>query len=240
MLHLRSEYFATPHLKAFYKFNPSTMKTKQVLLRSFAIMGTMIFVFALSCKPGDQTEAMSAPVDPPKQIISIDQAATMFKEYSNRRVPQVVAALDSTEQENFIPARYTEFDYKVIKQYMAYIEQEAAAANTEIESLRIYYAVYPPGMGGKSKKSTVFLVPAAEIDGENRAFEVRTEGERTEAVAIPWDFGTGVEQMGMHTQKDQRQYATFGPAPFNSTTSAVQGDRSLVLNDGNTAPPPWH
>lgn len=216
------------------------MKTKHIVQRTFMPLAAMALVLNLGCKPEGESKAAAEEVQRPKQIISKDQAAAMFKQYSRDRVPCAVAAQDSTEQESFIAARYTEFDYDVIKEYMAYIEQEATAANKEIETLRIYYAVYPPGMGGKSKKATVFLVPAADFDGKNRAFEVMKEGERAEAVAIPWDFGTGVEQVGMQSKQSQRQYATFGPAPFSSPATAVQPNGSLVLNDGNTAPPPYN
>jgi len=216
------------------------MRTKQTIRRPFAGIVAMSLVLTMACKPGGETKSDDTNVDPPKQIISKDRAANLFKEYTRDRVPYILSAQDTAEQKDFIPARYTEFDYDVIKQYIDYIEQEAAAANKEIETLRIYYAVYPPGTGSKSKKSTVFLVPSADFEGKNRAFEVRQEEESTEAVAIPWDFGTGVQQMGMQMQQDQRQYATFGPAPASAETLTVQGNRSLVLNDGNTSPPPYN
>lgn len=213
------------------------MKTKQAIRRLFMGIIAMFLILFTACETGGQSKVEKKPVDPPKQIISKDTAAILFKEYTRGRVPQVIAALDTAAQENFIPARYTEFEYDVIKKYIDYIEQEAKAANKEIETLRIYYAVYPPGMGSKSKKSTVFLVPATEFEGKNRAFEVRKDGESTEAVPIPWDFGTGIKQMGMQVQHNQRQYATFGPSP---ATTTVQSNKSLVLNDGNTAPPPYN
>lgn len=142
------------------------------------------------------------------------------------------------QDSTFIPARYTEFKFEVIKDYIKYIEQEAKTADKKIETLRIYYAVYPEGRGIRSNKTTVFLVPSADFNGENKAFQISMEGERIEADTIPWDFGTGAKKMSMHFEQDQRQYATFGPLPASS--APVQDYRSLVLNDGSTAPPPYH
>ena len=216
------------------------MKTKQTIRRSVMGLLAMTLILSMGCEQEKEARSEEGPVDPPKQIISIEDAATLFKEYTEGRVPHVVAALDSTEQESFVPARYTDFDYKVIKEYIAYIEQEAKAAKKDIKTLRIYYGVYPSDKGDKSKKATVFLVPSTDFNGENMAFQVSRVGESTEAVPIPWDFGTGIKEMGMQMQQDQRQYATFGPMPASSAPAPVQRNGSLVLNDGNTAPPPYN
>ena len=214
------------------------MKTKQTMQRSIMGIAAMACILLSGCEQGSDTK-MVEEVDPPGQIISKEQAAKLFEEYTSSRVPCAVAAQDSSAQESFVPARYTEFDYKVIKEYIAYIEQEAKAAKKEIQTLRVYYAVYPPDSEKDRNKTTVFLVPSTDFDGKNRAFEVSRDGESTQAVPIPWDFGTGVKQMGMHSAQDQRQYATFGPSPTPSAP-LVQPGGSLVLNDGTTAPPPYN
>lgn len=217
------------------------MKTRQTIRHAFIGLGVLSLIFSMSCKPdGEDTQAEGKPVDRPGQIITVERAATLFKEYTERRVPHVVMELDSAEQEQFIPARYTDFDYEVIKQYISYIEQEAAAAKKDIKSLRIYYAVYPPNNGNRSKKSTVFLVPTTEFEGENRAFKVDHQNGEAVATAIPWDFGTGIKQVGMSEAPVQRQYATFGPAPAKLNATPALSNGSLILNEGNTAPPPWH
>ena len=215
------------------------MKTKQTIRRSFLSIAAMSLILFTACENGGETKSVER-VDPPKQIISKEQAAVLFQEYTNSRVPCAVAAQDSAAQEAFVPARYTEFDFKVIKKYIEYIDQEAKAAKKEIKTLRVYYAVYPPDSEKDKNKTTVFMVPSTDFDGKNMAFEVHREGESTEAVAIPWDFGTGIKQMGMNVQQDQRQFAGFTLKPFSHYVGSTYSNGSLVLNDGTTAPPPYN
>lgn len=209
-------------------------------MQSIISISAMTLILTLGCKPEGETRTASEDVDRPGQIITVERAASLFKEYTDKRVPHVLMELDSAEQAQYIPARYTEFDFDVIKQYISYIEQEAGSAQKDIKSLRIYYAVYPPNTGNKSKKSTVFLVPTTDFGDVNRAFKVDHENGKAIATAIPWDFGTGVEQVGMSEASNQRQHASFGPAPANLNATPPLSNGSLILNDGNTAPPPWN
>ena len=216
------------------------MKSKQNILTSVCSLAVLSMIFLGSCAEPKSDCPCEDPkeVEEPKGIITEEEAAVLFKEYTEKRVADRIAKKDTAEQKSFEPARYTEFDFKIIKQYIKYIEQEAKAADTEIETLRIYYAVYPEGRGDRSNKTTVFLVPAADFDGKNKAFQIGMIGERAAADTIPWDFGTDVRKMSLYAPKDQRQYGTFGPSPVPN--APVQGNRSLVLNDGSTSPPPYH
>ena len=214
------------------------MKTNQTIRHSLMGIAAMVCMLFISCTGETGTKSDGEAVKPPEQIISEEDAAKLFQGYTDSREACAIAAQDSAAQASFIPARYTEFDFKVIKDYIKYIEQEAKAVDTEIETLRIYYAVYPKDKGDRSNKTTVFLVPAADFNGENKAFQIGMIGERAAADSIPWDFGTGAKKYNYSNTKDQRQQAGFVPIPASS--APVQGNKSLVLNDGSTAPPPWH
>lgn len=178
-------------------------------------------------------------VKPPEGIIEYDDAAELFKNYTDMRSP----IIENYEREvrskpDFIPTRYTEFSFKELQQYMAYIEQEAKAAEVEIQTVRIYLGTYSSERIKSPDHNTVFLVPTTEFDKVNKAFEIVDDNGRPRANALPMDFGTGLKEMGMFIKEERRQYAGIGTMPASS--APVQGGKSLVLNDGSTAPPPWN
>ena len=118
-------------------------------------------------------------IDPPKQIISVEQAREMYDAYSQRRVPLIQKYEDSISSDStkFTPTRYAEYDFEAIKQYIAYIEQEAKDADIQISTLRFYLSNYPDGEkfgdGNDIKyprRNTFFVVPTMAYQGNNVGF----------------------------------------------------------------------
>ena len=216
------------------------MKTKQTIHRFIGFLFLGMLILIASCQPCDcEDSAVSA--DEPKGIISTEEAKELFKGYTSERVPKVLSAVDSAEREGFLPTRYIAFNYKNIKNYMAYIEGKANSVDVDIDTLRIYLGVYSKNHPRDGGKATVFLVPAtSSLDGKSRAFHIAEEGGRKFADSIPWNFGTDIKQMGQLMEKEPRQYAGFGPSPLKTNIGPVLLNGSLILNDGNSAPPPWH
>ncbi len=221
-------------------------------------------------------------VEAPKQvIIPIEEAKTAYETYGKRRLPLIQRYEDSinrnryygkTKQQHiqqnknndgdqaneapapFDVARYVYYDYKTIKQYMAYIEQEAKLAGVEISTLRFYFSNYPDETYfPKSKDSilhprqnSLLISPTIKKgDGDFLFYIDDTNKEDPKAVILDSGFGRmkGIET-GFVNPKNNRTYASFIPSPPNSkpnTTALLpyQNGKSLTSNRGNGAPPPY-
>jgi len=142
------------------------MKNAKQLLCNVAALAALTFIFT-SCNETGKTK-LPEPEKPevlaPSEIVEINHAKSMYDNYTNRRVPliqhyedsinrgkgnekikmqeQKMAAQEGTAKP-FDVARFVYYDYKTIKQYMDYIEQEADAAGVEISTLRFYFSNYP-------------------------------------------------------------------------------------------------
>jgi len=216
------------------------MKTKQTIDRFIGFLFLGMLILVASCQPCDCKDS-AVSTDEPKGIISTEEATELFKGYSSERVPKVLSAIDSVKREDFIPTRYVEFSFENIKNYIAYIEARATSVEVDIDSLRIYFGVYSKNRPQNGGKTTVFLVPATStLDGKSRAFHIAEKDGRQFADSLPWNFGTDIKQMGLLLEKEPRQYAGFGPSLMNTNAVPAVLNGSLILNDGNSAPPPWH
>ncbi len=184
-------------------------------------------------------EAVKAPA----QIISMDEAQKLFDTYGERRVPLIERfEIPNAEAGAFEAARFTSFDYTTIKQYLAFIEQEADSADVDISSLRLYFGNYPSrdelGEGvaeEDARKNTIFIVPTLKKDGQEYGFFIQ-EGPDGQRKAVPLvERGGAAQGMGGLKEAESRSYAGFAPvsAPF-----LLPGNQSLILNRGNTGPPP--
>ena len=128
-----------------------------------------------SCnKPCDCEEAEAPVTGAPSNIIPLTTADSLYQNYGNSRVSLIEMAENITEEGDTIPkddvnykkaTRAVKFSYKELKQYLAYIEQEADAAGVDILELRVYFGKYQNTFKQKNKKgrATVFLNPASEF-----------------------------------------------------------------------------
>ena len=128
-----------------------------------------------SCDEPCDCEGDEAPIlGAPSNIIPLASADSLYKNYGNSRVDLIELAENITEEGDTIPkedARYKKatravrLPYKQLKEYLAYIEQEADTAGVEIVELRVYFGKYNNSFIEKTKKgrATVFLNPATEF-----------------------------------------------------------------------------
>jgi len=128
-----------------------------------------------SCDEPCDCEGDEAPIlGVPSNIIPLASADSLYKNYGNSRVDLIELAENITEEGDTIPkedARYKKatravrLPYKQLKEYLAYIEQEADTAGVEIVELRVYFGKYNDTFIEKNKKgrATVFLNPATEF-----------------------------------------------------------------------------
>jgi len=186
------------------------------------------------------------PVSRPDQIISIQEAQSLFENYAKNRVPLIEAYETKREPEiKFDVARFTSFDYATIKQYMAFIEQEAAKADVEISSLRFYFANYPNKNtfedGEKithPRQNSIFIVPTLMENGREFNFYTTGDGQQgRKAVKISNFAIPDLKGVGKLREENKHTYAGFN-LNFSLNSPWYQNDESLILNRGNSAPPP--
>ncbi|NJB72573.1 hypothetical protein GGR42_003064 [Saonia flava] len=215
------------------------MKNVKKLILSLCCLSILSFNL-IGCKEvkdpkNEETPAQEevAEVDPPKQIITNEEAKNLYDDYDRNVVP----LLEGIEGAAKPAARFVEYDLDSIKQYIAYVEQEAALADsTEVKTLRFYFGKYKKSK--KSGKNTVFIVPTTQFEGinYNQGFyiEVAADGTKT---AMPIS-GSGKEK-GMGSAGDtttKKAYASMLPTPSKNPTYFAK--QSLTMNRGTEGPPP--
>lgn len=196
-----------------------------------------ILLFASSCQEGPKKEEPIEPVSPPRGIISLVESKSLYDNYSRHRLDMIQKyELERKPDEAFVPARYSDFDYATIKQYLAFVEQEAKEAQVDISTLRIYFANYPDKEhfpdGEKvvhPRQNSIFMVPTMKVDGQNWGFYIGADGK---AKLIKGAVGeTGI---GQTSAQGERAQASMVPS-----LSAAYDEQSLNLNHGNSEPPPY-
>ncbi len=179
---------------------------------------------------------------PPKEnIISVERAQEMYDAYSQRRVPIIQKYEDSIVRDSskFTPTRYAEYDLNTIKQYIAYIEHEANAANVEIKTLRFYLTNYPNssafpnGDAVKYPRRNSFLVlPTMAYEGNNVGFSVEEKDGKYTAVPI------SKRPARLEGNQDNGQMNEAGFFVTNNATMQGGGTNSLIMNESQLSPPP--
>jgi len=225
-----------------------TQKTFATVLFSFLLL----FVF-INCAEKKKEDRQDDPpieqeeVAPPKQIVELNQAKETYDNYTRRRVGIIEKSEGSKpDGSKFDATRYTHYDIATIKQYIAYIEQEAKRANVEIASLRFYLSNYPDTTSFKNgnevvhpRQNSVFLVPTTTKDGLEYPFMLEDKDGKWEAVLLSGQLDPlGEKGMGMQQEKRTKNYAGF--APNSATLNLSHHEKSFFLNEGGSAPPPYH
>lgn len=239
----------------------------------YGVLVTTMFAFLFySCngeakKPREEDKS---EVLAPAQIVEIPQAKSMYDHYTVRRVPLIQRYEDSinrgrgydkiqlqdqnkaANQEDSAPkpfdvGRFVYYDYETIKQYMAYIEQEAEAAGVEISTLRFYYSNYPdeaffPNTKDSIKhprQNSIMLSPTYNDGKRETLFYVVRGAEGPEAIPLNDDFGE-FKGLGHSSKAGTKSYASFLPSLTGTkanVTYSLQGGGSLTMNRGSGVPP---
>ncbi|MEM9000425.1 MAG: hypothetical protein AAGB24_09175 [Bacteroidota bacterium] len=182
-------------------------------------------------------------VKPPDDIVTLEEAKSIYDNYSKFRVNLIhdFETQVRAPEEKFIPARFVDFDYETIKQYIAYVDQEAAKAGVKkVTKLRMYFANYPEEEkfpDGKAvmypRQNSIFILPTLDVNGENAGFYIGKDGK---AELIQKWTETMQKEMGLAEQKNQKALAGF--APNFSLAPPLYNGGSLTLNYGSGGPPP--
>lgn len=192
------------------------MKTIKLLALLFV---SVIILEGCNEKPAHPTEGGSIP--PPKIIIDVQEAEDMYHRYGKDIVPIL-----EKNNPNLKATRSLSIDYKTLKDYLAFIEQEAEEANdTKISGLRIYFAKYEDSKN--DGRATVFLNPIMEAGAigdlrDDVSFAIKTEDGKSTAVPV-----------GKLIKKP-----TTGSNRADLTMPIQNGVQSLAANDFPWSPPP--
>lgn len=245
------------------------MKKAKQPLQKMAVLAILIFT-CINCNNTNKTDAQQnakPEVLAPSQIVEIDQAKSMYDNYTSRRAPLIQRYEDSINRGNdntkaqqqtqktqkqegevkpFDVARFVSYDYKTIKQYIAYIEQEAEVAGVEISTLRFYFSNYPdkelfPGTKEELKhprQNSILLSPTIQKGEHDHLFYITQGVDKPEAVILNDDFGT-VKGMGLIESGDEISHASFIPNFFKPNVNPVYAGKSLTMNRGGSSPPPY-
>ena len=133
---------------------------------------TCLFVFSSCCEKQNS--------DKPKQAISYDQAKNLQQEYIRTRVEPALKAALSSGIERKEDVRDVTFDLEAVKQYIAYVEKEAAKKGVKNGlGLRVYLGAY------ENSEVTMFFMPTKKkepIKGANNFFYFEPDDEIIEDV----------------------------------------------------------
>ncbi|TFG73505.1 MAG: hypothetical protein E4H26_09730 [Flavobacteriales bacterium] len=237
------------------------------------LLALLILIGSSGCNPKVDREMPEAvSVKAPNQIIEIDEAKSFYDDYTLRRVPLIQKYEDSINQgratgtkqqmqqntdnekataagvaegAKFDVARYVYYDYATLKQYMAYLEQEAKLANVEISTMRLYFSNYPDDSKYvHPRQNSIMLSPTVKRGDRDYLFYIGELDGKAEAVLLNNDFGPMQPSgMGNASTQDGKSHASFVPSLGTTHPNAavlIQEGKSLTLNRGNGVPPPYN
>mgnify|MGYP003643074166 CR=1 FL=1 len=228
------------------------MKNLKRICTKLCFGAVIIFSF-ISCEQKKEKSPEKEPeptvVDAPRQIVTVAQAKSMYDSYGERRVGLIEQYENELAPEKkFDVARFGYYDYNTIKEYMTYIEQEAKKADVEISSLRFYFSNYPDKKtfeDGREikhpKQNSFFIIPAVK-DKNNReyGFYIREEDNGKNVPVLLTDNLEPKKDGDMDRQKSQESKSEASFMPTAPPAPLFVKNKSLVLNEANMVPPPYH
>lgn len=206
----------------------------------------LILILFVSCKPIIEKE----DIDAPEKIISIQEAKDLYDTYTERRLPIIKEFEENNHYDStfvFEPTRYGWYDYATIKQYLAYIEQEAEEAGVEISGLQFYMANYPEEKTFADQKkvpfprrNTFFIVPTMKYKKENMAFCIGWEDNGKKKPVLLREIIPRLKANGaVNTTGGQAIFAYKNrDSGDDGTSDSTNNENSLILNESNLVPPP--
>nr|WP_299342025.1 hypothetical protein [Allomuricauda sp.] len=211
------------------------------------LFGCTFFLF-ISCQqkvkkdeqPSEEPEVDTQEmVEAPEDIISLKESKQLYDNYTKSRVAAIMSyERETNEDPDFEVARYVDFDYKAMKQYIAFVEQEAKKAKVNVSTFRLYFANYPNEErfpDGKKvihpRQNSIFVVPTLHRNEQNYGFYIGADGS---AQLIRDAIHGKAQGMGDAGKNSEKSYASFAP----SLPAAIQGEQSLSFNHGQSGPPP--
>lgn len=226
------------------------MKNTTKVLWKFSVLFVLVFSLT-NCGDNKQkrkkenTPEENPPVlEAPANIVSLEQADAIYANYSKHRIPAIESyeTKQRAPSEAFEAARFVDFDYQMIKDYIAYVDQEAEKAGVKkVTKLRMYFANYPNEKtfpDGKEvvheRQNSIFMTPTLAKNGGNYSFYIGDDGKPELIIDWKAEMHKG---MGSVPEQQEKTHASLVPSFFTTNNSMFDG-QSLILNRGNNGPPP--
>lgn len=198
------------------------------------MLGILLVLLLLASCQERPKEPKSEPVEEvevsaPDQIISLNDADSLYVNYTNRRANSIakMEMQHGEDSEPFEPTRFVTVDIEVMKQYIKFVEQEAKKGGTEVDSLRIYLGNYGNMKKDwkKNNRNTMFILPAAKAEGGYGGIYIGEDGK----AKLMRNYFKGSQE------GEPKSEASLLPI-LNS--GLMQGGGSLIMNDLGNSPPP--
>lgn len=203
-------------------------------------------------------------------IILPEKAHKLYANYENRRVNLIQGYEDAIDKkqrdpkklyqqkaqnpkeennaeadsERFKVARYVSYNYKDLKEYLAYIENEAKLSGEELTTMRFYFANYANEKKYKDgrpvqhpRQNSIMMSPTVNKDGADHIFytDDAADGKRR-IVLLDDNFNRRKGQEGNQTSPNTKNEASFLPGFFSSSSAPFYAARSTTKNEGGSNP----
>ncbi|WP_158974095.1 hypothetical protein [Cellulophaga sp. L1A9] len=193
----------------------------------------------------EQHEETPKEIKAPEKIITITEAKEVYDNYTQKRANLIEATEEPLEDgSKFIASRFGDYDIETVKNYIAYVEQEAKEAGVKVETLRFYFSTYPDKKEFPDRKkvkhprqNSFFILPTMKVDTMNLGFYIKDSGDGKKEAALIRDYPGVLDSKMGATKKANKSYASFGLSS-NASSTLFYGDQSLIMNEGQMYPPP--
>ncbi len=211
----------------------------------FGVIALSSTIF-ISCNDQKKSPEPLEPVKvkPPKQIISINEAKSVYDNYTKKRaelIENTEAPLEDGSR--FIASRFGDYSIEDMKNYIAYVEQEAKEAGVKVETLRFYFSTYPDKKEFPDREkiehprqNSFFIVPTIKKDSINYAFYIKNLGDGKKEAALIRDYPGIMDNKIGSSNTSNKSYASIVP---NFNLNAYSDDESLIMNKTTMGPPPY-
>ncbi|MDP5228920.1 MAG: hypothetical protein NWQ38_00900 [Cellulophaga sp.] len=184
-------------------------------------------------------------VKAPEKLISIKEAKDGYDTYTKKRVNIIEASEKPNEDgTKFVASRFGEYDIETVKNYIAFVEQEAKTAGVKVETLRFYFSTYPDKKAYSNKRdikhprqNTFFILPTIKVDTINLGFYIKTLSNGKKEAALIRDYPYLIDKGLGNRKTTHKSYASMIPN-FNSSTFQ-DDEQSLIMNLSQMQPPPY-
>ncbi|ULC59438.1 hypothetical protein MBM09_00310 [Flaviramulus sp. BrNp1-15] len=190
---------------------------------------------------------------PPKQIITIDEAVNMFKTEMNVKSKVVNPLLQKIYKDStFEDTQFAWFSLEEMKAYINYIEAvQMENPDQKVSGIRVYFGRYNETSKKFANQQSVFLVPTVANSGINSKYENLNhlpfgiipdnpenpiKGTYTvlnQLVLNTDDKNSRIKNFQKNSNNKQEANFSF----FLKNSNALK-TTSLILNEGELAPPP--
>ncbi len=233
---------------------------RYILLSLLLLVALVLFVLSCNSTQKSETNSQSliaTKVVAPKQIIDIDKAVSMFENDKQVKRKMVNPMLKKQyKNKKFQDTEFAWFSLEEMRQYIDYIDAvQRENPEHKVSGIRIYFGRYNANNSKKyQNQQAVFLVPTVENKGISSKYENLNhlpfyilpdndenpiKGAYSVIEPLMLDTKDKKDRVKKFLDKSRnKQKAGFSLYPVNFNLLARP--TSLILNEGELAPPPLH